>query len=293
MNVLVAGGTGFVGRRLAEAMVARGDVVTVVGRDPAGARKNGVPGANYRGWLPELDAYDAVVNLSGANIFGKRWNAAYKTEMRDSRLRATNRLVEAIAEAKDPPDVLVNSSAIGYYGHRKNETLTEEAGPGSDYLAGVCEDWEAAALRCSVRTVVMRTGIVLGPDGGALAQMLPPFKLGLGGPIGFGGQHMSWIHIDDLVGMILWAIDDERVKGPVNATSPGVVTNKVFSKALGRVLKRPAVFIVPGLALRLKFGEVADVLTASTKCEPAVAKSLGYEFRFPEIEAALRDALGP
>jgi len=292
MNVLVAGGTGFVGRRLTEALIARGDLVTVVSRDPAGARKHGVPGADYRGWLPELDAYDAIVNLSGANIFGTRWNAAYKAEMRDSRLHATNRIVDAIAVAKDPPGVFVNASAIGYYGHRKNENLTEDAGPGNDFLAGLCEDWEAAAARCSTRTVMLRIGVVLGENGGALAQMLPPFKLGLGGPIGFGGQQMSWIHIDDLVGLICWAIDDDRVKGPVNATSPGVVTNRVFSKALGRVLHRPAVFIVPGLALRLKFGEVADVLTASTKCEAGVAQRLGYAYRFPEIEGALRDALG-
>jgi hypothetical protein len=292
MNVLVAGGTGFVGRRLTEALVARGDMVTVVGRDPAGARKHGVPGANYHGWLPSLDAYDAVVNLSGANIFGQRWNRRYKIELSDSRLHATNRIVEAIRAAKDPPDVLVNSSAIGYYGDRGDEPLAEDAAPGSDFLAGLCEDWEAAAARCTARTVMLRTGIVLGPDGGALAQMLPPFKLGLGGPIGFGGQWMSWIHIDDLVAMILWAIDDPRVKGPVNATAPGVVNNRQFSKALGRALHRPALLMVPALALRLKFGQVAEVLTASARCVPGVAQRLGFAYRFPEIQAALNDSLG-
>jgi uncharacterized protein (TIGR01777 family) len=292
MNVLVAGGTGFVGRPLVAALIARGDVVTVVSRDPAGTRKDIVPGADARGWLPGLDAYDAIVNLAGANIFGRRWSASYKAEMRDSRLRATARIVAAINAATNPPGVLVNASAIGYYGDRGDEILDEQADPGNDFLAGLCEDWEAAAARCSTRTVMLRTGVVLGRGGGALAQMLPPFKLGLGGPIGFGRQHMSWIHIDDLVGMILWAMDDARVRGPVNATSPGVVNNRRFSKALGRVLRRPAVLIVPGFALRLRFGEVAEVLTASTRCAPEVALRLGFAFRFPEVEGALRETLG-
>lgn len=297
MNVLLAGGSGFVGRRLAQALVARGDVVTVVTRDPARSAAAGVKGASYRGWLPPLDAYDAVVNLAGEPIFGRRWNAAVKQEVRDSRVLSTRRIVEALRAAKDPPHVLVNASAIGVYGSRGDELLAEDSAPGGDFMAGVCQAWEAEAraaeaLPVPVRTVVLRIGVVLGEGGGALATMLPFFKAGLGGPIGLGRQWFSWIHVDDLVGLVLEALDDEQARGPVNAVSPGAVTNRAFSFALGRVLRRPAIFPVPPLALRLKFGEVAQVLTGSQRVEPRAARRLGYAFRFPEIEGALKDALG-
>ena len=292
MNVLITGGTGFVGRRLCEALVARGDVVTVISRDPALARRDGLPGVDYRGWLPALDAYHAVVNLAGEPIFGRRWNAQVKRAIHDSRVDGTRRLVEAITRAKDPPHVLVNASAIGFYGDRGGETLSEQAGPGSDFMASVCVDWEQEAAKCPVRTVILRLGVVLGPDGGALATMLPFFKLGLGGPIGLGGQWFSWITREDLVAMILWAIDEPQVRGPVNAVSPGTVTNRAFSFALGRVLGRPAFFPVPPLALRLKFGEVAQVLTGSQRVEPRAALAGGFSFRHGEVEAGLRAALG-
>jgi len=297
LNVLVAGGSGFVGRRLAQALVARGDVVTVVTRDPARARATGVPGASYRGWLPALDAYDAVVNLAGEPIFGRRWNAAVKQDVLDSRVQSTRRIVAALRDARDPPHVLVNASAIGFYGSRGDELLSEESAPGSDFMARVCQAWEAEARRAEeppapVRTVVLRIGVVLGEGGGALASMLPFFRLGLGGPIGLGGQWFSWIHVDDLVGLVLEALDDEQARGVLNAVSPGAVTNRAFSFALGRVLRRPAFFPVPPLALRLKFGEVAQVLTGSQRVAPRAAQALGYAFRFPEVEGALQDALG-
>ncbi len=297
MKVLVAGGSGFVGRRLCAALVARGDVVTVVTRDPAVARARDAPvaggasGVSYRGWLPSLDGYDAVVNLAGEPIFGPRWNAARRAVLRESRVASTRRIVDAVLAAADPPAVLVNASAIGYYGDRGEQALPETAGPGTDFMAGICRDWEEQALRCPVRTVILRIGVVIGEGGGALQQMLPPFRLGLGGPIGLGRRYFSWIHIDDLVGLVLFALDDGRVSGPVNATAPGVVTNAAFSRALGRVLHRPALLLVPPLALRLKFGAVAEVLTSSQRCVPAVAQRLGYRFRQPEIAGALAAAL--
>ncbi len=292
MNVLIAGGTGFVGRRLTAALAARGDVVTVVSRDPAGARLHAMSGASYRGWLPPLDSYDAVVNLAGEPIFGPRWNKVRKAQIRNSRVDATRRIVDAIAECTDPPAVLVNASAIGFYGDRGSETLDENAAPGSDFMASVCRDWEAEARKCRARTVILRFGVVLGDGGGALEQMLPPFRLGVGGPIGLGRQYFSWIAIDDLVAMILWAIDTHDVKGVFNATSPGTVTNAAFSRALGRALSRPAFFMVPAFALRLKFGPVAEVLTASQRCTSAAAQARGFVFRQPEIEGALRSVLG-
>jgi hypothetical protein len=291
VNVLVAGGTGFIGRRLVQALIARGDVVTVVSRDPSGARKTGPKGATHRGWLPALDAYDAVVNLAGANIFGRRWNAAYKRLIRESRVEATRRLVEAIGVAEDPPRVLVSGSAVGYYGRRGSEPLPDTATPGTDFMAQVCRAWEQEALRCPARTVLLRTGIVLGRGGGALQRMLPPFRLGLGGPIGLGRHYMPWIHIDDIVGLILLALDDERLHGPLNGVAPGTVRNAGFTRALGRALRRPTLFPVPPLALRLAFGPVSQILTASQRCIPQAAQQHGYVFQHPEIEGALADVL--
>ena len=293
MNVLVAGGTGFVGRRLVESLVARGDVVTVVSRDPSLAQRHGPAGASYRGWLPPLDAYDGVVNLSGANLFGRRWNAEVKRELRESRLGTTRRLVEAIAAAHDPPRVLVNASAVGFYGDRGDEPLPETATPGTDFLAQVCREWEAEAQSAPGRVVVARLGVVLGPGGGALQKMLTPFKLGIGGPIGLGHNYFSWIHREDLVALIQWALDTDAVAGPVNAVAPGVVTNAGFSRALGRALHRPAVLPLPPPALRLAFGEVATVLTASQRCVPEKAQRLGFTFLHPRIEEALGSILAP
>jgi len=292
VNVLVAGGTGFVGRRLCAALLARGDVVTVVTRDPAAAQARGMPGVGYRGWLPALDGYDAVVNLAGENIFGKRWNARVRQELRDSRILPTRRIVEALRAAEQPPAVLVNASAIGFYGDRGDELLPETAGPGGDTMATLCSAWEAEAARSPVRTVILRIGVVLGEGGGALSVMLPFFRLGLGGPIGFGRQWFSWIHADDLVALILCAIDEPAAHGPLNGVSPGPVRNAEFSRALGRALHRPAFFPVPPLALRLKFGQVAELLTGSQRCVPEAAQRLAFAFRYPEIGPALQQLLG-
>jgi uncharacterized protein len=291
LNVLVAGGTGFVGRRLCATLVARGDVVTVVSRDPSGARAHGQAGVSYRGWLPALDAYDAVVNVAGENIFARRWNDEVKRALRSSRVDSTRRIVEAFAAAHQPPRVLVNASAVGFYGDRGNEELREDAAPGDDVMAQLCRAWEAEALRCPARTIVMRFGIVLGEDGGALATMLPIFRLGLGGPIGLGRQWFPWIHGEDLAALIVRALDDERFTGPVNAVSPGLVRNAKFTSALGRALHRPTFFPVPPLALRLKFGQVAQVLTGSQRCVPQAAQTLGFTWRHGEIGEALSAVL--
>lgn len=292
MNVLVAGGTGFVGRRLVEALAKRGDVVTVVSRDPSLAQRDGIPGASYRGWLPPLDAYHAVVNLAGENLFGHRWNARVKQRLRESRLSATHRLAEAVAAAPSRPRVLVNASAVGFYGDRGSEPLPESATPGTDFLARLCRDWENEAQQAPCRVVLARFGVVLGPGGGALKKMLLPFRLGIGGPIGLGRNYFPWIHRDDLVSLVLWTLDTEAVSGPVNVVSPGAVTNAEFSRALGRSLHRPAFLPVPPPALRLAFGEVAAVLTASQRCIPDKAQRLGFRFRHAEIEAALADIVG-
>jgi uncharacterized protein len=293
VNVLIAGGTGFVGRRLSAALVQRGDVVTVVTRDPATSQaRDHDSGISYRGWLPALDGYDAVVNLAGEPIFGRRWNARIKQELRDSRILSTRRIVEALKLARGGPGVLVNASAVGFYGDRGDELLPETAGPGGDFMASLCSAWEAEAARSPVRTVVVRAGVVLGEGGGALATMLPFFRLGIGGPIGLGRQWFSWIHADDLVAMFLLAIDEPLVRGPLNGVAPGTVRNAEFSHALGRVLHRPAFLPVPPLALRVKFGGVVDALTASLRCVPEAPKRLGFSWTYDEVGPALQAVLG-
>jgi len=293
MHVIVPGGSGFVGRHLVRALLDRGDLVTVVTRDPPRARRLGDRRANYRGWLPPFAGIDAVVNLVGEPVLGRRWTPTYKQTLRDSRLQATRRVVRALEAAPEAlrPRVLVNASAVGFYGDRGNEPLPERAEPGRGFLAELCVDWEAAARQTSARSVQLRLGIVLGRGGGALASMLPIFRKGLGGPLGLGRQFMPWVHVDDVVGLVLAALDTERYAGPVNATSPGVVTNAEFTRALGRTLRRPALLPAPSPALRLLLGEGADVLLASQRCVPEAAQQHGYGFRQPEIAAALAELL--
>lgn len=292
MLVLVVGGTGFIGSRLVDALVARGDQVTVVSRDPARARNKVPDGVKARGYPPPLDGFDAVVNLAGEGLFDRRWNDEVKQEILDSRVEVTREVVEAITEAKRPPRVLINGSAVGIYGDRGDEELTEASTHGDDFLAGVCKAWEAEAAKASCRTVMLRTGVVLHPAGGALAQMMLPFKLGAGGPIGAGKQWFPWIHIADEVGLILWALDNESVSGPVNAVAPNVVRNKEFTKAFGKALKRPTLIPIPPIGLRVVLGEVVEVLTGSQRCKPRVALDGGYTFEHPEIGPAMQDLVG-
>jgi uncharacterized protein (TIGR01777 family) len=292
-RILVAGGTGFVGNALRSALVAAGHWVAIATRHPE-RHRTAQAGVEYVPWLPDLARYDAVVNLAGANLFAKRWSEDFKREIRESRVESTRRVVEAIGAAQRKPAVLVNASAVGIYGDQGGRPLAESAELGADYLADVCQTWERGAARAEehgVRVVRLRLGVVLGPGGGALAKMLLPFKLGLGGPIGSGAHWMSWIHLDDLCALILHAAAQDSLAGPVNAVAPGVCTNREFTRALGRALHRPTLLPVPVPMLRLAFGEVATVLTSSQRCVPEKALASGFAFRFPTIDAALQDVL--
>ncbi len=295
--VLVTGATGFIGRALCTILKERGQPFTALSRRPERA-KTLVPGVKeaWR-WRPRLEypplaavqGAGAVVHLAGESVAG-RWNKEKKRAIRDSRVIGTRHLVAAIGEAKSKPGVLVCASAVGYYGNRGDEELTEEAGPGSDFLAEVCQAWEAEARRAEehgVRVVMLRNGIVLGRGGGALKQMLLPFKLGLGGPVGSGKQWMPWVHVDDVVGIILHAIQQAPVRGPVNATAPAPVRNREFTQTLARLLHRPALLPAPAFGLKILLGEFADVLLASQRVLPRRIQGAGYTFRHPTLEAAL------
>ena len=300
MRVFVTGGTGLIGVRLVRALRNRGDEVVLLSRHADAWQQVGpdvrviVGDPTQSGdWQATASECDAIVNLAGANIFGRRWNAEYKRELRDSRLRSTANAVAAITKspirADGSPKVLANASAIGWYGPHGDETLDESAGPGSDFMAQLCRDWEAAAREAEpagVRVAMVRTGIVLDARGGALKQLLTPFKLGAGGPVGSGKQYMSWIHYADIVGIYLLALDHAEARGPINGTAPEPVTNKEFAKALGKALGRPAFMPTPGFALRLVLGEVAEVITTGQRVAPAKALALGYEFQYPEIDGA-------
>jgi hypothetical protein len=297
MNIVVSGSSGLVGSALVpELSAARHNVKRLVRRAPSGKL------AEVR-WNPaggELDTAvvegcDAVIHLAGESIAAGRWTMAKKARIRDSRVRSTALLAEALARTKKAPKVMVCASAIGYYGSRGDELLTEDSPAGSGFLAGVCREWEAAAapaFRKGIRVVHLRFGVVLSRRGGALAKMLLPFWLGAGGRIGSGRQYMSWIAIGDAVGAIQYAMENEALRGPVNAVAPNPVTNQEFTLALGRALRRPTLFPMPELAARLLFGEMADaLLLSSTRVVPERLKSAGYRFRHPALDAALRHLL--
>jgi uncharacterized protein (TIGR01777 family) len=292
MRVLVTGGTGLVGTPLRRALASAGHEVTVVTRRPASHAARAVS------WdaLPDAIAgTDAVVHLAGAPVAAGRWTPARKAEIRDSRVETTRAVVRAIAATRSRPSVLVSASAIGFYGDRGDEPLDEDAPPGSGFLADVCRAWEDAAReaeRLDVRVVRVRIGVVLARDGGALAAMLPPFRLGLGGPLGGGRQWMSWIHRDDVVALLMAALSGVTWHGAVNATAPHPVTNADFARALGRAVHRPAVLPVPAFALRLALGEMATVLLDGQRVVPAAARAHGFTFRFPYLDGALVDCLG-
>ena len=293
--IVVTGGTGFLGRSLVAALREKEHDVAVVTRDPARAR---VPdGARAVSWseLPAaVDGARAVVNLAGETI-ARRWTADAKARIVGSRAEAAGKVGAALRAAKAPPGVLVNASAVGFYGDRGDEELTEVSGPGTGFLAETTVAWEEAARRAApegVRLVLPRIGIVLGEEGGALSKMLLPFRLGVGGPLGSGKQWMSWIHRDDLVALLVAAIADDRLEGPVNATSPAPVTMREFAGTLGRVLHRPAFAPAPAFAIRAAMGEMAALVLEGQKALPAKATTLGFRFRYESLEPALRQILG-
>ncbi len=246
--------------------------------------------AGHDALVAALSGCDAIVNLAGEPILGGRWTAKRRAALRRSRVDLTEQIVAAIETAAPKPRVLVSASAVGFYGDRGEELLTETSAPGDDFLARLCQDWERSALAAAasdVRVVVVRTGVVLGKHGGALAQMALPFKLGAGGPIGFGRQFFPWIHLDDIVSLLVAAMEQDRYRGPVNGVAPEIVRNKDFARALGAAMHRPAILPTPPLALRLVFGEAAGVLFASQRVEPQAAKRGGFTWKFPALEAAL------
>jgi uncharacterized protein (TIGR01777 family) len=334
MRVTVTGATGLIGPRVVASLRARGDEVTVLSRNPERARMRleqparqpasadgapARPSTSTNGLPTSLDlpagalqavrwdlmlepaptaalaGRDAVVHLAGENV-AQRWTDSAKRAIRESRVTGTRHLVQGLdplAHA-ERPSVLVNASAIGYYGAHGDEPIDEDAPAGIDFLAQTCSAWEAgaaAAEQLGLRVVRVRTGVVLDRDGGALGKMLTPFRLGVGGPVAGGRQYISWIHPDDLVGIVLAAIDSEQWRGPVNATAPQPQRNRDFSKALGRALHRPSLVPVPGAMLGLLYGEMAEIVTTGARVMPAKALVLGYEFRYPQLDSALRAAL--
>jgi hypothetical protein len=295
MRVVVTGGTGFLGSALAARLRGDGHDVTVLTRSPrAPGEVQWNPEAASPEWTSTLDGADAVVHLAGESIAGGRWTARRKAAIRDSRVRSTRTLVAAIRASRRPPSVLVSGSAIGFYGAHGDEPLTEESPAGTDFLASVCVDWEREALAAAsvTRVVRLRTGLALDKSGGALPQIALPFYFFAGGVLGSGRQYMSWIHRDDWVEMVYWSLKNGAITGALNVTAPNPATNREFTKTLGRVLGRPALVPAPAFALRLALGEMADALLLSgQRVLPAQAQSLGFAFRYPQLEAALRAAL--
>ena len=301
MRVLVTGATGLIGSALCDALLARGDEVVGLTRDPAKARPKN-PTVNWHAWQaaserppPEaLEGVDAVVNLIGEEI-NQRLTESAKQRIRESRIGASRNLLQGIEAMSERPSTFIGQSAIGYYGDRGEQVLDEESEAGTGFAAEIPFEWEAAqreAEKLGMRTVLLRTGLILTKDGGLLKQLLLPFKLGVGGPLGNGRQYMSWIHLDDEVGLILWALNDERVRGVVNATAPNPVTNREFSKALGKALNRPALVPAPKFAVALLRGnELADTVMGGSRVLPRRATDLGYDFRYTEVGPAIQAAL--
>ena len=293
MKITITGAGGLIGTKLVERLRARGDEVTTLSRNPSSA--------GAVAWQPEeepapaaaLAGRDGVIHLAGEEV-AQRWSDDAKRRIRSSRELGTRNLVAGIAAAEPRPRVLVSSSAVGYYGPHGDEPLDEQTPAGSDFLAEVCVAWEREAQRAAelgLRVVNVRTGVVLARGGGALAKMLPFFKLGVGGPVAGGDQYMPWIHVDDVVGIYLAALDGEDWTGPVNASAPEPVTNRAFAKALGRALHRPALAPVPGLAVRTLYGEMAEIVTQGQRVLPRRAQEHGYTFAHPDLDEALRTAL--
>jgi uncharacterized protein (TIGR01777 family) len=299
MRITLTGATGLIGVRLVRALRDRGDDITVLSRNPSGAAAR--LGVEAVGWDPmagpapdvALAGRDAVVHLAGEPV-AQRWNADVKRRIRESREVGTRHLVAGIEALAQRPRVLVSSSAVGYYGKHGDERVPESTPPGDDFLAGVCVAWEREALRAQelgLRVALVRTGVVLDADGGALAKMLLPFRLGLGGPVAGGGQYMPWIHADDLIALYLAALDGDDWQGPLNAAAPEPVTNAAFSKALGRALRRPAIAPVPGFAVKLLYGDMAEIVTEGQRAVPERPLALGFTFAHPDLDEALRDVL--
>jgi uncharacterized protein (TIGR01777 family) len=303
VRIFLTGATGFIGRALVPRLGREGHSVVVWARSPA--RAQGLLGggveivvgdAGSAAVTQALRGCHGAVNLSGEPLIGKRWTTPQRALLEQSRVQFTESLVNAMAANSARPGVLVSASAVGYYGNRGDERLTEASSQGNDFLANLCSHWESAAqlaeTKLGARVVIMRMGVVLGRGGGALSRMLPPFRLGLGGPIGSGRQYLPWIHVRDLVTVITTALSDERYRGPLNLVAPQPVTSHDFAKALGGALKRPAVLPIPALGLKAIFGEAAGVLLDSQRVEPHALTTLGFRWEFPTLRSAFEEIVG-
>jgi uncharacterized protein (TIGR01777 family) len=299
LQIVVAGATGFIGRPLCAALCEAGHSVVALARDPAKASGKFPGGTRILAWDLQrpgewhraVGESDAVVNLAGESVAAQRWTAAFKQRLVSSRIETTRAIVAAIRAAERPGMCLINASAVGYYGDRGDAIVTEQTPPANTFLGQLSVDWEARALeaeQAGARVVLLRIGIVLGEGGGALEKMVTPFRLFVGGPLGSGRQWFPWIHRDDVVGMIVWALENRQARGPLNVTAPNPVTMGEFARVLGRVLHRPAFVPAPGFALKLLLGEFAGSLLTGQRAIPEAAQRLGYQWRYPELEAALR-----
>lgn len=292
MTIAIAGGSGFLGRKLAASLAAAGHrVLTLTRRAGGGADTMTWHPDGSAGTLPQqLAGIEVVVNLAGENIARRRWSPAQKDLLRSSRILPTRTLARAIAQCATPPKIFVSASGTGYYGPRGDEPVTEQTPPGSDFFGRLCVDWEqeARAVPPHTRVVIVRSGLALAKDGGALKKMLLPFRLGLGATLGSGRQFFPWIHVDDWTAMVKWMIENDQASGAFNATAPGPVTNQTFTRTLGRVLNRPAVFRAPAFVLRAALGELADALLTGQRAMPAHAEQLDFRFTHPRLEPALR-----
>ena len=297
MKILVSGSTGLVGSALVPRLKAQGHEVLRLVRSTPQAGAGEVYWNPEQGTLKaeEIEGVDAVVHLAGESLAEGRWTEEKKKKIRESRVKGTTLISETLARLERKPQVLVSASAVGFYGSRGDETLNEQSASGEDFLAEVCRAWELstqAAAQSGVRVVNLRFGVILSSEGGALAKMLTPYKMGVGGKLGNGEQYMSWIALDDAVGAILHALENDTLRGPVNVVAPHPATNYDFTKTLGHVLSRPTIFPLPAFAARLMFGEMADAtLLASQRVEPARLKESGFAFKYPELEGALRHVL--
>lgn len=298
MNILITGGTGFIGSELCSMLLQEGHYLTIITRDPKKHANEEAKNQQFVSWDSDLVAAmnktDAVINLAGESIFGQRWTAQVKKRIYASRIDNTKKLVEAIGQANTPPEVMVSASAAGYYGNRGTDVLDEKEPPGNDFLAKVCVDWEKAAQpvkESGVRLAIPRIGIALEEGGGALQKMLPAFKLFAGGAIGRGTQFVPWIHRHDLCRGLLFLISNESTEGPYNLNAPNPVTMQKWADALGEVLNRPSVFRVPEIALNVVMGEAAKPILESLRLTPARIEQAGFTFRFPHIREALSNIL--
>ncbi len=297
-RLLITGGSGFIGSRLVPVLTGQGYKVTILTRNPEKTAQHfyqAVHTIKQLETLSDTDFFDVVINLAGQGITDKRWSQGIKKQLRDSRIITTQNLINYLQAAQKKPELLISGSVIGYYGNQGEKLIDKQMSCDSSFSSKLCFDWELEAQQAEalgIRTCYLRTGIVLGKNGGALSKMLPAFKLGLGGPMGNGRQWMSWIHIDDLIGIILHVINNKNLKGAINGTAPNPETNKVFSSTLARVLKRPAFLSMPAIMLKLMLGEMAqELLLSGQRVTPIKILDAGYDFQYAELENALREVV--